>query len=126
MPRVLIVEDDKLLRELYCTILKEHTIFEAETSNQAISLTLQHQPDLIVTDLSIPDSNGTLPKESSSFEIISMLRRINDKVKIIVCSGLCCDSYIQQQAIIAGANLSLPKGISIKTLKQTINQFLVG
>lgn len=62
MKRILIVEDDELLRELYVERLQEEfqvEIFTASTGNQGIK-TIDQNPhlDLIISDINMPDGNG--------------------------------------------------------------------
>ncbi len=124
MSTILIIEDDQIIRELYCVLLEEHIIVEAENSNDALNLATKHQPDLIITDLCIPDSRGNMPEQGNAFELVRALRKNNSKAKILVCSGLCYDRQIQTYAIVAGANASLPKNGSINAFTQTVDLVL--
>lgn len=62
MKRILIVEDDELLRELYVERLREEfqvEIFTASTGNQGIAAIDQNPHlDLIISDINMPDGNG--------------------------------------------------------------------
>ncbi|MBK7996325.1 MAG: response regulator [Blastocatellia bacterium] len=125
MSTILIIEDDQTICELYSTVLKEHVILQATNTNDAIEAAIQHQPDLILTDLRVPDINGFFPKQNHTFEFLKNLRKADGKAKIIVCSGLCYDQQIQNSVLVAGADFSLPKNGSIKALKKAVDHALI-
>lgn len=125
MSIILIIEDDQTICELYSTVLKEHVILQATNTNDAIEAAIEHQPDLILTDLRVPDINGFFPKQNHAFEFLKNLRKADGKAKIIVCSGLCYDQQIQNSVLVAGADFSLPKNGSIKALKKAVDHALI-
>ncbi|MEM7337434.1 MAG: response regulator transcription factor [Actinomycetota bacterium] len=57
---VLLVEDDRGLRESLATVLsyEGHTILQAESAEDAAGLVAAHQPDLIVLDVNLPGQDG--------------------------------------------------------------------
>lgn len=58
---VLVVDDDVRNRKLVCDVLLAagfRTIV-AETGQEAVALTAEHLPDVILMDLSLPDMDGT-------------------------------------------------------------------
>ena len=58
---VLVVDDDARNRKLVCDVLLAagfRTIV-AETGQEAVALTAEHLPDVILMDLSLPDMDGT-------------------------------------------------------------------
>ncbi len=58
--RVLIVDDERLLRWSLATKLKKwgYEVVEAGTAREAVSNTRAHQPDIIMLDLKLPDASG--------------------------------------------------------------------
>lgn len=56
MAKILLVEDDKLLRTMYQSQLsqKGYDMVTAETGNQALALLLSYRPDLILLDIMLP------------------------------------------------------------------------
>jgi type IV pilus assembly protein PilB len=67
--RVLVSEDDRLTRMLVKLLLeKEHfEVLEAANGQQAIDIALREKPDLLITDLNMPEMDG--------YEAIGRLRR---------------------------------------------------
>jgi two-component system cell cycle response regulator DivK len=58
---VLVVDDDARNRKLVCDVLRAsgfETIV-AESGQEAVALTAEHLPDVILMDLSLPDMDGT-------------------------------------------------------------------
>lgn len=59
LPGILVVEDEPELRYLLKNILKEHyIIYEAGTGNEALSFLRKTTPDLIISDVMMPDMDG--------------------------------------------------------------------
>jgi len=81
MPGILIVEDDKELREMLKVSLIRHkyTVHEATDGKDAISHFKPSIIDLVVTDLIMPEEDG--------LKVIMKLRELKPKLKIIAISG---------------------------------------
>ena len=81
MPSVLLVEDDDQLRALLKLVLisSGYDVWEASSGKGVERLYQQHHPDLVVTDLMMPEKDG--------LEVIMDLRRQDPKVKILAISG---------------------------------------
>jgi PAS domain S-box-containing protein len=58
--RILIVEDDTNLAQVLITLFERHEIetFHAQTGREAIQLSQQLKPDLLILDLVLPDGDG--------------------------------------------------------------------
>lgn len=59
-PTLLVVDDDRDLRELYAEALRGEgfEVIEAGTGIQGVALARSHHPDLILMDVSMPGMNG--------------------------------------------------------------------
>lgn len=81
MPSVLLVEDDDQLRAMLKLILisSGYEVWEASNGKGVNNLYQQHHPDLVVTDLMMPDKDG--------LEVIMDLRREDPNVRIMAISG---------------------------------------
>jgi PAS domain S-box-containing protein len=66
---ILVVEDDADARDMLSVILRSHqaTVFEASNYEQALHLIEQQQPDVLVSDIGMPDKDG--------YELIREVRR---------------------------------------------------
>ncbi|MCF8062425.1 MAG: response regulator transcription factor [Deltaproteobacteria bacterium] len=62
MPRFLIVEDNTLMRKMLGETLRtrfsDAALLEAVNGKEALSITEEARPDLILMDIELPDSNG--------------------------------------------------------------------
>ncbi|MGA7571445.1 MAG: response regulator [Candidatus Aquilonibacter sp.] len=60
MASVLIVDDDPNARLLVATLLAHggHTTLEAPSGERGLELAVEHLPDLVITDLSLPGLSG--------------------------------------------------------------------
>jgi len=79
--RVLLVEDHDTVRQLLrCTLEDDgYQVIEARNGVEALSLCRVEEPDLVVTDLIMPDKDG--------LETIAELRQIASHVPVIAMTG---------------------------------------
>ena len=105
---ILVVEDDKSVRNLIVTTLKTHNYryAEAPTGEEAIIQAASHNPDVILLDLGLPDMEGV--------EVIEKVRGWSN-VPIIVISARSEDGD-KIAALDAGADDYLTKPFSVDEL----------
>lgn len=105
---VLVVEDDKSVRNLLTTTLKAHDYryIVAPSGQEAILEASSHNPDIILLDLGLPDIGG--------IEVIEKIRSWSN-VPIIVISARNEDSD-KIEALDAGADDYLTKPFSVEEL----------
>ncbi|MFH1157518.1 MAG: response regulator [Pseudomonadota bacterium] len=79
--RVLVIDDDELIRMMLRVILQRENcvVIEANNGNKGVALFKQEKPDIVITDILMPDKEG--------LETISEIRACNTKVKIVAMSG---------------------------------------
>ncbi len=60
MSTIILLEDEPLLRELYSLQLRRagHHVVSAGNSRAIVDLAHEHQPDLVISDLIMPDYEG--------------------------------------------------------------------
>lgn len=115
MPGILIVEDDKELREMLKVSLIRHkyTVLEASDGRDAIMHFKPSIIDLVVTDVIMPEEDG--------LKVIMKLRELKPKLKIIAISGggkAGPGSYLKlAKALGADAVFSKPFSINDLVLK---------
>jgi DNA-binding response OmpR family regulator len=120
MPGILIVEDDKELREMLKIPLMRHkyTVLEAGDGKEAITHFKPSITDIVITDLIMPDEDG--------LKVIMRLREIKPSLKIIAISGggkAGPGSYLNLAKAL-GANAVFSKPFSINDLISSIELLL--
>lgn len=81
MALVLVVDDEPLMRRTLRTALEKagHQVEEAQDGNEGLKKFSALKPDLVLTDIVMPDREGV--------ETIGQLRRLDSEVPIIAMSG---------------------------------------
>ncbi len=107
-PKILVVEDDKAVRNLITTTLEtqDYQYYVAATGNAAILGAASNKPDVIILDLGLPDIDGV--------EIIKKIRSWSN-IPIIVVSARSEDRD-KIDALDAGADDYLTKPFSVEEL----------
>ena len=109
--RVLVVDDHPIVREGLRALLqasgKIEVVAEAENAGQALALAVQHQPDVILLDLSMPGGNGILALEHLVAQVPT--------TKVLVLSMHDGAEYVRP-AMRAGAAGYLVKGAGLADL----------
>jgi YesN/AraC family two-component response regulator len=94
---VLIVDDNPAVRKLICELFTRESDFkvcaEAENGSEALLKAQQFEPDLVVTDLSMPQMNG--------LEEIRALNKLRLTTPVILYSAHM-DSFLEKEAFAAG------------------------
>ena len=110
-PRVLVVDDDRRVRELLEIAFSAHgfRVLTAGEGEEAIQLTYSDHPDLLVLDVRLPKKSG--------IEVCETLRRHpeDDQVPIILVSA-AAETDARLQGLAAGADDYLTKPFSPKEL----------
>jgi CheY-like chemotaxis protein len=78
---VLVVEDDESFRGLVTRILKEwgHDVVGAGTVAEALTAASERQPDIVLTDIGLPDGDG--------FGLTQRLLAMSSGTRVIVISS---------------------------------------
>ena len=81
MARILVVDDEELILELFAEILEEqgYEVMRASDGEAALSIVRSQQIDLVLLDIFMPGKEG--------LESIQELRQIRPEIKIIAMSG---------------------------------------
>lgn len=87
MAKILLVEDDSNLREIYSARLaaENYDILSASDGEEALAIAVKEKPDLIITDVMMPKISG--------FDMLDILRTTPETkdVKIIMMTALSQD-----------------------------------
>jgi len=81
MIKILVIEDDNNFRSILVTMLQRagYEVIQAENGNEALKHCRMNRPDLVLTDIIMPDKEG--------LETIQELLAVCPGVKIIAMSG---------------------------------------
>jgi CheY-like chemotaxis protein len=116
IPKILVVEDDDIVRMLMVDVLEEldFSVLEAEGWDTAVSvLESDVSVDLLVTDVGLSDAANR-----DGIELAKLARRLRPGIPVLVASGY-------------GNTLDLPEGtqmlskpFNIDTLRETVSALL--
>lgn len=121
MARILIIDDDALLRGVLAKALVHagHTVIQAEDGRQGMDLVRVTEIDVAITDMIMPGQEGV--------ETIFALRRDHPRVPVIAMSGGANNSPLYLQiAEKIGAKHILSKPFLPKDLIRLIEEALAG
>lgn len=116
---VLIVEDDKSVREMTVKILSKfgYNILSASTANEAVDICLKNpgQIELLLTDVVLTDESG--------IALADRLREFFPDLKVMVMSGYTANA-LMRQGFIEKDFAFLQKPFSIQTLTTQVRKIL--
>lgn len=111
--RVLVADDAADVRQLLCVLLdieEDFTIVgQAADGAEAVRLTEQCRPDLVVIDLSMPGMDG--------LQAVPEIRRINPASKLVIFSGFETTT-VEQVAQRLGADGYIEKGSDVDLVQR--------
>ena len=118
-PIILVVEDDhdNLLFICHTLIFFQHTFIVATEAKTALELASNHEIDLILLDLVLPDING--------FELVRTLKqnKLTKDIPIVAITALIKERDLNR-ALTIGCNDYLIKPYLIEELETKIYQYL--
>jgi two-component system response regulator NreC len=119
--RVLVAEDHTLVRDGVIALLQRDGYFDVvaatDDGRSAILLTNEHQPDIILMDLSMPNMNGT--------EAIREIKRRHPHIRIVVLTLHNSEEYIRA-TMSAGADGYVLKDDTTEELLSALHSVAVG
>jgi CheY-like chemotaxis protein len=113
---VLVVEDDRLNRELISRVLRQegHQVVEACDGAIALEILQALRCDLVITDFVMPKLNG--------IKFIEQLHSLQPRMPIIFITGYL--SAISGKAILDGVAEFLAKPFELGVLRSTVRRLL--
>jgi len=120
MARVLLVDDEALVLQLFEAVLQEehHDVTTAGDGNAAMAALARGTFDVVVTDIVMPDKEG--------IEMIIEMRKLKPDLPIIAMSGGGRGSstdYLEMAALL-GARKTLAKPFSTQELIDAVSEVL--
>jgi CheY-like chemotaxis protein len=124
MPAILIIDDDKLVRDTTRILLRAngYDVAMAQDGKSGIAAIEAGKFDLAIVDLFMPDMDG--------LKVVEAIRRIDPRLPIIVASGFMFDGECPQMpgfevmAAEAGAILTLYKPLRPNEVLQAVGKAL--
>ena len=120
MARILVIDDEDVVRRMLRTALElqGHEVFEAEQGDEALRVQQASPPDLVITDIIMPEKDG--------LEVIMALRRLAPRLKVIAMSGGGRFSQIDalETAEMLGAAATLRKPFNLAVVLETVKNVL--
>lgn len=114
MKKVLIVDDSMFTRNIHRQIVQSggYDTLEAAGGNQALEVYRKEKPDMVITDLLMPDMDG--------IDLVRLIRESDPKARIIVCST-DKQKFRQTEAKDSGAIAFVPKPADPEKLMEILN-----
>jgi CheY-like chemotaxis protein len=123
MANIVVVDDERVIRFLLKEILEKdnHKVRLTDNGNDAMELIREEKPDLLITDIFMPEKNG--------LELLMDVRKNYPDIRAIAISG---DSQSRngghkeclEIAHCLGCDLILEKPFTKETVKEAIKQIL--
>lgn len=120
MTKILVIDDDSAVREVIVMALQDagYTIDEASDGREGVSRFKASRPDLVITDIIMPDKEG--------IEVIRDLKALAPDVRIIAMSGGGRTGNMDFLNIATefGATHILPKPFRLQEMLKVVTQVL--
>jgi DNA-binding NarL/FixJ family response regulator len=118
--RIVVADDHGLFRRLLADRLRKgghDVVGEAADGKQAARLTRQHEPDLVLLDVAMPNGDGITALK----EILAVDRR-----RRVVMLSMHVDAVTVRHALAAGARGYLSKDCDVEELEAAISDAMAG
>ena len=116
MHKILVIDDDAPLRQTIKMVLKSrgHEVIDGENGHIGVELARSHHPDLIISDVNMPECDG--------YQALEMLRNDANTATIpfIFMTGEADDEGMRR-GMEGGADDYLPKPFSMESLMGTVD-----
>jgi len=120
MANILVIDDDATIQLVFSQFLTSlgHGIMQAENGKKGMSMIQETRPDLVITDIMMPEMDG--------LEILMQLRSTHDSVPVIAISGGMRSLPVNflQQAKLFGARYVFEKPVPLDVLRNAVTELL--
>ena len=118
METILVIDDSAVVRRFVARALSEqnYRVLEAKDGDEALRMAAGHSPDLVITDMLMPEKDG--------IEVIQQIRQMAPRTKIIAMSGSMHHSMYLKMARSFGADVVLAKPFQASELSETVARVL--
>jgi CheY-like chemotaxis protein len=120
MTKILLVEDDKSLREIYgVRLLAEgYDIVSAGDGEEALAMAIKERPNLIVSDVMMPKISG--------FDMLDILRSTSETkdIKVIMMTALSSEDQRQRGEQLGADRYLVKSQVGIEDVVRTVHDVL--
>ena len=120
MAKILLVEDDKSLREIYGVRLRAegYEIVSAGDGEQALAIAIKEKPDLIISDVMMPKISG--------FDMLDILRSTTETrdIKVIMMTALSSDDQRARGEQLGADRYLVKSQVGIEDVVRTVHEVL--
>jgi CheY-like chemotaxis protein len=116
--KILVVDDSDDTREMMAKLLEleAFTVVTAEDGSAGLDVAANEHPDLIITDINMPNLNG--------IEMIKELRKRPAFGRVPIMAITAYGNGVAKEALEAGANRATTKPVQFNALIEEIKQLL--
>ena len=118
--KIMLVEDDKSLREIYSIrlVAEGYNIVSAGDGEEALALAVQEKPELIIADVMMPKISG--------FDMLDILRSQpeTNKIKVIMMTALSSDDQRQRGEALGAERYLVKSQVGIEDVIATVHEVL--
>lgn len=120
MAKILLVEDDKSLREIYGVRLQAegYTIISAGDGEEALAIAIKERPDLIVSDVMMPKISG--------FDMLDILRSTTETkgIKVIMMTALSSEDQRARGEQLGADKYLVKSQVGIEDVVRTVHEVM--
>ena len=117
--KILVVDDSDDTRDMMAKLLEmeSFSVVTAEDGYAGLRIAAAEHPDLIITDINMPNLNG--------IEMIKQLRKRPEFARVPIMAITAYGNGVAQEALDAGANRAATKPIQFTSLTVEIRELLL-
>lgn len=120
MSKIMVVEDDASLREIYSIRItaEGYEVVSAGDGEEALAMAVREKPDLILSDVMMPKISG--------FDMLDILRSTPEtaKIKVIMMTALSADDQRQRGERLGAERYLVKSQVGIEDVVNTIHEVL--
>lgn len=120
MAKIMLVEDDKSLREIYSIrlVAEGYEVVSAGDGEEALALAVQSRPDLVVSDVMMPKISG--------FDMLDILRSTPETkdIKVIMMTALSSDDQRRRGEALGADKYLVKSQVGIEDVINAVHEVL--
>jgi two-component system response regulator PilR (NtrC family) len=119
MEKILVVDDERSMRELLELVLKRegYSVYTAENGTRALDLVRQNVYDLLISDVKMPDING--------IELLERVREISPETMVIMITAFATVDTARRAFKLGAEDFVIKDaGFDVEELKVTVGKVL--